>query len=108
MIDIDQIMFSYFAGFKIQVINLFEYIFFMTFLGNLEEDYIKPDLEIMINELTNFILIIFIVMIIFQIFNYIQGSFIILDRFVQIIEVYRVIGKFFEMKEKTKSNEKAK
>ncbi len=57
----------------------------MTFLGNLEEDYIKPDLEIMINEFTNFILIIFIVMIIFQIFNCIQGSFIILDRFVQII-----------------------
>ena len=101
-------MFSYFAGYKMQTINLFEYIFFMTFLGNLEEDYIKPDLEIMINELTNFILIIFIVMIIFQIFNYIQGSFIILDRFVQIIEVYKVIGKFFEMKEKTKSNEKAK
>ena len=54
----------------------------MTFLGNLEEDSIKPDLEFMINEFTNFILIIFIVMIIFQIFNCIQGSFIILDRFV--------------------------
>ena len=50
----------------------------MTFLGNFEDDYIKPDLENMINGLTNFILIIFIIMIIFQIFNYIQGSYIMI------------------------------
>jgi hypothetical protein len=45
-------------------------------------------------------------MIIFQIFNYIQGSYIILDRFVQTIEVYNVIGKFFETKEKNEKNKK--
>ena len=61
----------------------------------------------MINNLTEFILVIFIIMIIFQIFNYVQGSFIILERFVQIIEVYNVIGKFFEMNDKNdKDNEK--
>ena len=54
----------------------------------------------MINQLTNFILIIFIIMIILQIFNYIQGSFIILDKFAQIIEVFNVIGKFFETHDK--------
>ena len=79
----------------------------MTFLGNLEENHIKPDSEEMINNLTMFILIIFIIMIILQIFNYVQGSFIILERFVQIIEVYNVIGKFFEMNDKNdKENEK--
>jgi hypothetical protein len=53
----------------------------------------------MINQLTNFILIIFSIMIVFQIFNYVQGSFIILDKFVRTIEVYDVIGKFFEKKD---------
>ena len=96
----------YYAGYPLQSANLFEYIFYMTFLGNFEDDYIKPDLENMINGLTNFILIIFIIMIIFQIFNYIQGSYIILDRFVQTIEVYNVIGKFFETKEKNEKNKK--
>ena len=105
----DNFMFTYFAGYKLQVVNLFEYIFYMTFLGDLAQDYIKPDLENMINNLTNFILIIFIIMIILQIFNYIQGAFIILDKFVQIIEVYNVIGKFFEtneINEKEKEKEK--
>ena len=97
----------YYAGYDLQIVNLFEYIFYMTFLGNLEENHIKPDLEEMINNLTMFILIIFIIMIILQIFNYVQGSFIILERFVQIIEVYNVIGKFFEMNDKNdKENEK--
>ena len=96
----------YYAGYPLQSANLFEYIFYMTFLGNFEDDYIIPDLENMINGLTNFILIIFIIMIIFQIFNYIQGSYIILDRFVQTIEVYNVIGKFFETKEKNEINKK--
>ena len=96
----ENFMFSYFAGYKLQVVNLFEYIFYLTFLGNLEQKYIKPDLENMINQLTNFILIIFIIMIILQIFNYIQGSFIILDKFAQIIEVFNVIGKFFETHDK--------
>jgi hypothetical protein len=94
----------YYAGYPLQSANLFEYIFYMTFLGDFEDDYIIPDLENMINGLTNFILIIFIIMIIFQIFNYIQGSYIILDRFVQTIEVYNVIGKFFETKEKNEKN----
>jgi hypothetical protein len=84
---------------------LFEYVFYVSFLGNLEESYIKPDLKNMINSLTNFILIIFIIMIIFQIFNYVQGSFIILDRFVHTLEVYNVIGKFFEKKD-TENKEK--
>ena len=97
----------YYAGYDLQLVNLFEYIFYMTFLGRLEEQHIKPDLEGMINNLTEFILVIFIIMIIFQIFNYVQGSFIILERFVQIIEVYNVIGKFFEMNDKNdKDNEK--
>ena len=90
---------KYYSSYQFQSINLFEYVFYVSFLGNLEESYIKPDLKHMINELTNFILIIFIIMIIFQIFNYVQGSFIILDRFVRTLEVYNVIGKFFEKKE---------
>ncbi len=98
----------YYAGYELQLVNLFEYIFYMTFLGRLEEQHIKPDLEGMINNLTEFILIIFIVMIIFQIFNYVQGSFIILERFVQTIEVYNVIGKFFEMSDKNDKEKEKK
>ena len=104
----ENFMFSYFAGYKLQVVNLFEYIFYLTFLGNLDYNYIKPDLENMINQLTNFILIIFIVMIILQFFNYIQGSFIILDRFVQTIEVFNVIGKFFETPDKNEKDKEKK
>ena len=89
----------YYSSYSFQTLNLFEYIFYVTFLGNLETNYIKPDLKIMINQLTNFILVIFSIMIVFQIFNYVQGSFIILDKFVRTIEVYDVIGKFFEKKD---------
>jgi hypothetical protein len=97
---------KYYTSYQFQSINLFEYVFYVSFLGNLEESYIKPDLKNMINSLTNFILIIFIIMIIFQIFNYVQGSFIILDRFVRTLEVYNVIGKFFEKKEHEKKEKK--
>ena len=97
---------KYYTSYQFQSINLFEYVFYVSFLGNLEESYIKPDLKNMINSLTNFILIIFIIMIIFQIFNYVQGSFIILDRFVRTLEVYNVIGKFFEKKENENKEKK--
>jgi len=85
-----------------QYYSLVAQIIFYTLLTNVQMDYILPDFENTINQLSNFLIIIFVIMVITEIFNYVLSALFILKKISFSVKNFEVMNKFF-VKEKNQT-----
>ena len=90
----DSIIFQYYT--------LVSQIIFYTLLTKIQMDYILPDFENTINQLSNFLIIIFVIMVITEIFNYVLSALFILKKISFSVKNFEVMNKFF-VKEKNQT-----
>jgi hypothetical protein len=90
-----------------QLIAIITMIYPMDSLYYITTEYIKPDLNVALNNLTKFLIFMFVFMVIFEILNYLISNFLIIKKINEYIENYIIIHKFFitppEVKQKANS-----
>ncbi len=92
----------YFHNRIFQYYSLVSQIIFYTLLTKIQMDYILPDFENTINNLSNFLIIIFVIMVITEIFNYVLSALFILKKISLSVKNFEVMNKFF-VKEKNQT-----
>ena len=87
-----------------QINNIVEIVYFMDFMGIMEYNYLLPDFKHQIDHLSNLLVILFIILIIIDVLNYLEGNLIILKDLDNTLNNYGIIEKFFipTIKEKPK------
>jgi hypothetical protein len=85
----------YFHSQTFQFNNLLLIIYFKNYLQDLEYSYILPQLQNNINGLSNFLIIIFIIMVITEIMYYIGSNIFILRTISSALNDFKVLEKFF-------------
>ena len=85
----------YFHSLSFQFNNLLVIIYFKNYLQDLEYYYILPNLQNNINGLTNFLVIIFVIMVITEILYYIGSNIFVLRKISSCLNDYKIMEKFF-------------
>ena len=85
----------YFHSEVFQFNNLLVIIYFKNYLQDLEYYYILPNLQNNINGLTNFLVIIFVIMVITEILYYIGSNIFVLRKISSCLNDYKIMEKFF-------------
>ena len=85
----------YFHSISFQFNNLLVIIYFKNYLQDLEYYYILPNLQNNINGLTNFLVIIFVIMVITEILYYIGSNIFVLRKISSCLNDYKIMEKFF-------------
>ena len=80
-------------------------VYILDVLSNILKDFFYDKILELIKNNKIILILIFLLMVIIEIFNYFQISYLILDRFSFMYENYQVIERFFIDKEE-KKNEK--
>ena len=94
----------YFHSSTFQFNNLLVIIYFQNYLQDLEYSYILPELQNNINSLTNFLVIIFVIMVITEILYYIGSNIFVLKKISSSLNDYKIMEKFFIYEENPKKN----
>ena len=92
----------YFHSKTFQFNNLLLIIYFKNYLQDLEYSYILPQLQNNINGLLNFLIIIFIIMVITEIMYYIGSNIFILRKISYALNDFKVLEKFFKYEDTKK------
>ena len=95
---------SYFHSTTFQFNNLLVIIYFQNYLQDLEYSYILPELQNNIKSLTNFLVIIFIIMVITEILYYIGSNIFVLKKISSSLNDYKIMEKFFIYEDNSKKN----
>ena len=88
---------------NLQKNNLKMIIYFLNFLKTIEDEYILPQLNDLTDRLTVILIVLFIVMVITEVFYYFGTSFLVTKRLSETLNIYVIMDKFFgaeEIKEK--------
>ena len=100
----DNDIISYFHSTTFQFNNLLVIIYFQNYLQDLEYSYILPELQNNIKSLTNFLVIIFVIMVITEILYYIGSNIFVLKKISSSLNDYKIMEKFFIYEENPKKN----
>ena len=94
-----------FHSIQFQINNIIEIVYFMDFMCLLEYDHLLPQFKTSIDNLNYTLVVLFIVLVIIDFFNYLEGNFIILKDLDNTLNNYGIIEKFFipVSKEKNKT-----
>ena len=94
-----------FHSIQFQINNIIEIVYFMDFMCLLEYDHLLPQFKASIDNLNYTLVVLFIVLVIIDFFNYLEGNFIILKDLDNTLNNYGIIEKFFipVSKEKNKT-----
>ena len=94
----------YFHSEVFQFNNLLVIIYFKNYLQDLEYSYILPELQNNIKSLTNFLVIIFVIMVITEILYYIGSNIFVLKKISSSLNDYKIMEKFFIYEDNSKKN----
>ena len=94
----------YFHSRTFQYFTLVSELIFFRLLTNVQMAYILPDFEKTINSLSTFLIVIFIIMVITEIFNYILSALFILKKISLSVKNFDVMNKFFVKEKNQNSN----
>ena len=97
----DYFIIYYFHSITFQFNNLLLIIYLNNYLQDLEYRYILPELQKNINGLTDFLVIIFVIMVITEILYYIGSNIFILRKISSSLNDYKIIEKFFIYEDNT-------
>ena len=85
-------------------INNFKYIVYgLDTIYFIQEDYLFPDIYKAFDNLSIFLIIVFIFMVIYEILYYYQTNILILNNLIQSINNYYILEKFFIIQEEKSS-----
>ena len=90
----------FFFFFTFQYFTLVSELIFFKLLTTVQMSYILPDFEKTINALSTFLIAIFVIMVITEIFNYVLSALFILKKISLSVKNFDVMNKFF-VKEKS-------
>ena len=91
----------YFHSIIFQFNNMLLIIYLNNYLQDLEYNFILPELQKNINGLTDFLVIIFVIMVITEIMYYIGSNIFVLRKISSSLNDYKIIEKFFIYEDNT-------
>ena len=100
--NIQQIFHSY----NFQIINFKYIVYGLDTLYLIQDSYFLPDLYKAINNLSAFLIIVFIFMVVYEIFYYYQTNILVLNKLIQSINNYYILEKFFIIQEENVKSKK--
>ena len=96
----------YFHSITFQFNNMLLIIYLNNYLQDLEYNFILPELQKNINGLTDFLVIIFVIMVITEILYYIGSNLFVLTKISSSLNDYKIIEKFFSYEDNNNTQKK--
>ena len=79
-------------------------VYFKNYLNAIQYDYTFPSFEKYILKLSDFLIIMFIIMVATEILNYILSAIFILGKLTSSVKNFEIMNKFFLDEEKSKQS----